>query len=34
MKIESGGRWEWAATIATAIWAIVIVILVYKAYNP
>jgi hypothetical protein len=29
-----GSKWDWAATIATAIWAAVIVGIVYKAYYP
>jgi hypothetical protein len=34
MKIEKGSKWEWIYTIGYLIFAIVVVISVYKAYNP
>jgi hypothetical protein len=34
MKLHRGSKWDWAATIAYAAFAAVIVAMVYKAYYP
>jgi hypothetical protein len=34
MKLYRGSKWDWAATIAYAAFAVIIIALVYKAYNP
>jgi hypothetical protein len=33
MKIERGSKWDWLATLATAIWTAIVVYGVWIAYN-